>query len=69
VRDKEHPRQPKKFEDFELQELLHENPAETLLQLSKTLNVTSRAVLQRLYVIRFIRKGYSYHISCQKLPF
>jgi len=30
VRDKKRPGQPKKFEDFELQELL-ENPAQTLL--------------------------------------
>jgi len=27
VRDKERPEQPKKFENFELQELLDENPA------------------------------------------
>jgi len=30
MRDKECPEQPKKFEDFELQELLDENPAQTL---------------------------------------
>jgi len=35
VRDKECLEQPKKFEDFELQELLDENPAQTLLELSK----------------------------------
>jgi len=29
VRDKERPRQPKKFEDVELQELLDENPAQS----------------------------------------
>jgi len=31
MRDKERPEQPKKFEDFELQELLDENPVQTLL--------------------------------------
>ncbi|KOC59630.1 Histone-lysine N-methyltransferase SETMAR, partial [Habropoda laboriosa] len=31
MRDKERPGQPKKFEDVELQELLDENPAQTLL--------------------------------------
>jgi len=29
VKDKERPGQPKKFEDFELQELLDENPVQT----------------------------------------
>jgi len=47
VRDQECPRQRKKFEDFELQELLEENPAQTLLELSTTLNVTSKAVSKR----------------------
>jgi len=32
VRDKEHLGQPKKFEDFELHELLDENPAQMLLK-------------------------------------
>jgi len=35
VRDKNRPGQPKKFENVELQELLDENPAQTLLELSK----------------------------------
>jgi len=34
MRDKEHPRQWKKFEDFKLQDLLDENLAQTVLQLS-----------------------------------
>jgi len=44
VRDKECPEQPKKFEDFELQELLDENPAQTFLELSKALNITPKAL-------------------------
>jgi len=45
VRDREHPRQLKKFEDFELQEFLDENAsAQMLLQLSKALNVTLKAI-------------------------
>jgi len=43
------PGQPTKFEDFELQELLDENPAQTLLELSKALNVTPKAVSKRLH--------------------
>jgi len=35
MRYKERPGQPKKFEDFELQELLDENPAQALLELLK----------------------------------
>lgn len=31
MKDKERPGQPKKVEDIELQELLDENPAQTLL--------------------------------------
>jgi len=45
MRDKERSGQPKKFED-ELQELLDENPARTLLELSKALNVTPMAVFE-----------------------
>jgi len=49
VRNKEHPGQPKKFEDFELQELLDENLAQTLLELSKELNVIPKAITKRLH--------------------
>jgi len=49
VRDKEHPRQPKKFEDFQLQELFDTNPDQTLLELSKALNVTPKVVSKRLH--------------------
>jgi len=52
VRDTQRPGQPKKCEDFELQELLEENPAQTLLQLSKALNVTSK----RLHAMGMIHK-------------
>jgi len=48
--------QPKKFGDFELQELLDESPAQMLLELSKTLNITSKAVSKRLHVMGKIYK-------------
>lgn len=35
LKDKERPGQPKKFEDVELQELLDDDPAQTLLDLLK----------------------------------
>jgi len=57
VRDKEHPRQAKKFEDFELQELFDENPIKTLLELSKVLNVTPKLLVsKRLHAIGKIHK-------------
>ena len=56
VRDKERPGQPKKFEDVELQKLFDENPAQTLLELSKALNVTLKAVSKRLYAMGKIHK-------------
>jgi len=34
LKDKERPEEPKKFKDFELQELLDENPTQTFLELS-----------------------------------
>jgi len=56
VRDKQRPGQLKKFEDFKLQELLDENPAQTLLELSKALNVTPKAVSKRLHAMKKIHK-------------
>jgi len=49
VRNKERPGQPKKFQDFELQELLDKNLAQMLLELSKALNITPKAVSKRLH--------------------
>jgi len=49
MRDKGYPEQPKKFEDFELQELFDENPAQTLLKLSKALKVIPKTVSKRLH--------------------
>jgi len=61
VRDKECPGQPKKFEDFELQELLDENSVQILLELSKVLKSQNACIPCE----RFIgRKGYRYHMSC-----
>jgi len=71
-RDKEHPAEKisRTVEDFELQELLDENSTETLLELSKALNVTPKAVSKHLHAMgKIIRKGYGYHMSCQKMPF
>jgi len=56
ARDKECPEQSKKFEDFELQELLDENPAQMLLELSKALNVIPKVVSKRLHVMEKIYK-------------
>lgn len=56
MKDKERPGQPKKFEDVELQELLDKNPAQTLLELSKALNVTPMAVSKRLHSMGKIHK-------------
>jgi len=39
-----------------LQELLNENPAQTLLELSKALNVIPKAVLKRLHAMGKIYK-------------
>jgi len=52
VRDKKHSEQPKKFEDFKLQELLNENPVQMLLKLSKALNVTPKAISKRLHAMK-----------------
>jgi len=56
VRDKEYLGQPKKFEGFELQELLDKNPTQTLLKLSKVLNVTPKTVSKRLHAMGKIHK-------------
>jgi len=61
IRDKERPGQPKKFEDFELEELHQENLAQTFSELSKPLNITPKAVSKRRHAMgRFIRKRYGY---------
>jgi len=56
MRDEERPGQPKKFEDFELQKLLDENPAQTFLELSQALNVTPEVVSKRLHAMGKIHK-------------
>jgi len=64
VKDKEHPGQLQTFEDFELQELLDENPTQTLSELSKALNITPKAVSKRLHAIGKIhKKGISHKLS------
>lgn len=56
MRDKERPKQSKKFENVKLQELLNRNLAQTLLELSKALNVIPIAVSKRLHTKGKIHK-------------
>ncbi|XP_012056651.1 PREDICTED: uncharacterized protein LOC105619742, partial [Atta cephalotes] len=56
VRDKKHPGQPKRFENVDLQELLDENPAQTLLELSKSINITLKTISKRLRAMGKIHK-------------
>lgn len=59
VKDKERPGQPKKFEDEELQALLDEDPSQTLVELSASLNVGVMTVWDRLEKMGMIQKqGY-----------
>jgi len=64
----EHLGQAKKFEDFELQELLDENPAQMLIEMSKALMLLQRPQNACMPWKRFIKKRYGYHMSCQKMP-
>ena len=56
MRDKERPGQPKRFENVKLQELLDENPAQTLLELSKSINITLKTISKRLRAMGKIHK-------------
>ena len=48
VKDKEHPGQPKKFENQQLQALLEEDACQTQKQLAERLNVTQPTISDRL---------------------
>ena len=56
VQDKKRSGQPKKFDDEELQELLNENPAQTLKELSVALGVDKSTISRRLHALRKIQK-------------
>lgn len=56
VRDKERPGQPKKFEDKELEALLHEDSCQTLQELAASLLVEESTVSRRLKALRKIQK-------------
>ena len=56
VQDKKRSGQPKKFDDEELQELLNENPAQTLKELSVALGVDKSTISRRLHALGKIQK-------------
>ena len=56
IKDKECPRQPKKFEDEELETLLDEDSCQTQDELGKSLGVTQQAISKRLKATRYIQK-------------
>jgi len=56
VADKEHGKLPKKYEDIELQALLHEDNSQTQKQLAEQLSVSQQAVSNRLREMRKIQK-------------
>jgi len=69
MREEKHLGQAKKFEDFELQELLDENPAQMLIEVSKALMLLQRPPQNACMPWKkFIKKRYGYHMSCQKMP-
>ena len=51
LEDKERSGAPKKFEDKELEELLDEDPSQTLAELGKILQVDESTVSKRLKVL------------------
>ena len=51
LEDKERSGAPKKFEDEELKEILHEDRSQTLAELEKTLQVNESSVSERLKVL------------------
>lgn len=56
IEDKERPGRPKKFEDSELEALLHEDPCQTLEELSASLNVGVTTVWDRIQKMGMIQK-------------
>nr|KAF6369381.1 hypothetical protein mMyoMyo1_010727 [Myotis myotis] len=56
VKDKEHPGQPKKFEDQQLQALLDEDACQTQKQLAERLNVAQQTISDHLQAMGMILK-------------
>jgi len=56
VEDKERSGAPKKFEDEELEALLHEDSCQTLTELAESLRVDHTTVSKRLKVLGMIQK-------------
>ena len=56
LEDEEHPGQPKKFEDEELEALLDEDCCQTQEKLAESLGVTQAAILKRSKAAGYIQK-------------
>ena len=56
IEDKERSGQPKKFEDEELEALLHEDSCQTQDELARSLGVTQQAISNRIKALGFIQK-------------
>ena len=56
LEDEERPRQPKKFEDKELEELLDEDCCQTQEELAESLGVTQTAISKGLKAAGYIQK-------------
>lgn len=57
LRHKEHPGQPKKFQDEKLEAILHEYSCQTLEQLAQKLQVDESTVYKRLKALEMFRNG------------
>jgi len=57
IEDKEQSGTPKKFEDEELEALLHEDSCQTLTEFAESLEVDHTTVLKRLKILGTIRKA------------
>jgi len=56
MEDKEHPDQPEKFKDEEMEALLDQDPNQTQEELAESLNVNRSTISKRLKVIGMIQK-------------
>ena len=56
MEDKEHPAQPKKFEDEKLKALLDEDCCQTQEELAESLGVTQEVISKRLNTAGYIQK-------------
>jgi len=56
VEDKERSGAPKKFEDKELEALLHEHSCQTLVELAESLGVDHTTISKRLKILGMIQK-------------